>query len=39
MKLIHLQPAEPLREDSLLLTTKFPGVAGTYFIDLGMIKG
>ena len=26
-------------ESSLLFTTKFPEIPGTYFIDLGRIKG
>ena len=30
---------EPLREGSLLFTTKFPEVPGTHFIDLGRMKG
>ena len=30
---------EPLREGSLLFTTKFPEIAGTHFIDLGRMKG
>ena len=30
---------EPLREGSLLFTTKFPEIPGTHFIDLGRIKG
>ena len=30
---------EPLRGGSLLFTTKFLGVPGTHFIDLGRMKG
>ena len=30
---------EPLREGSLLFTTKFPENPGTHFIDLGRMKG
>ena len=30
---------EPLRGGSLLFTTKFPEIPGTYFIDLGKMKG
>ena len=30
---------EPLRGGSLLLTTKFPEIPGTHFIDLGRMKG
>ena len=30
---------EPLRQDSLLFTTKFPEIPGTHFIDLGRMKG
>ena len=30
---------EPFRGDSLLFTTKFPGVSGTHFIELGRMKG
>ena len=30
---------EPLRGGSLLLTTKFPKISGTHFIDLGRKKG
>ena len=29
---------EPLREGSLLFTTKFPEISGTHFIDLGRMK-
>ena len=29
---------EPLRGGSLLFTTKFPGIPGTNFIDLGRMK-
>ena len=34
-----LNAAEPLRRDSLLLTTKSPGVTGTHLIDLERMKG
>ena len=30
-----LKATEPLREDSLLFTTKSPGASGTHLIDLG----
>ena len=30
---------EPLQGGSLLLTTKFPEIPGTHFIDLGRMKG
>ena len=30
---------EPLRGGSLLFTTNFPEIRGTYFIDLGRMKG
>ena len=30
---------EPLREGSLLFTTKFPEIPGTYVIDLEMMNG
>ena len=30
---------EPLREGSLLFTTKFQEIPGTYFIDLGRMNG
>ena len=30
---------EPLQKGSLLLTTKFPDIPGTHFIDLGRMKG
>ena len=30
---------EALRGGSLLFTTKFPGIPGTHFIDLGRMKG
>ena len=30
---------EPLRGGSLLFTTKFPEISGTYFTDLGRMKG
>ena len=36
---ICLKAAEPLREDTLLFTTKSPGLLGTHLIDLGRIKG
>ena len=29
---------EPLREDNLLFTTKFPEIPGAHFIDLGRKK-
>ena len=29
---------EPLRGGSLLFSTKFPGIPGTHFIDLGRMK-
>ena len=29
----------PLREGSLLFTTKFPDILGSHFIDLGRMKG
>ena len=29
---------EPLREDSLLFSSKFPEIHGTHFIDLGRMK-
>ena len=34
-----LKVAEPLEGDSLFFTTKSPDVVGTYFIDLGRMKG
>ena len=34
-----LKATEPLWGDSLLFTTKSPGVPGTHLIDLGMMKG
>ena len=34
-----LKAAEPLGGDSLLFTTKFPEIPGTYLIDLGRMKG
>ena len=34
----YLKAAEPLRGDSLLFTTKFPEIPGTYLIDLGRMK-
>ena len=30
---------EPFRRGSLLLTTKFPEIPGTHFIDLGGMEG
>ena len=30
---------ESLRGGSLLFTTKFPGIPGTHFTDLGRMKG
>ena len=30
---------EPLREGSLLFTTKFPDIPSTHFTDLGRMKG
>ena len=30
---------EPLREGSLLFTTKFPEIPGTHLIGLGRMKG
>ena len=30
---------EPLRGGRLLFTTKFPEISGTYFMDLGRMKG
>ena len=30
---------EPLREGSLLFTTKFPEISGTHFNDRGRMKG
>ena len=33
------QGTEPLQGDSLLFTTKFPGVPGTHLIHLGRMKG
>ena len=30
---------EPLREGSLLVTTKFPDISSTHFTDLGRMKG
>ena len=35
----RLKATEPLRGDSLLLTTKFPEISGTHLIDLGLTKG
>ena len=34
-----LKATKPLRGDSLLFTTKFPGVPSTHFIVLGRMKG
>ena len=34
-----LQATESLRGDSLLFTTKSPGVSGVHLIDLGMMNG
>ena len=34
-----IKATEPLRGDSLLFTTRSPGVPGTYLIDLGRMKG
>ena len=34
-----LKATEPLQGDSLLFTTKSPGVSGTHLIDLGRMKG
>ena len=34
-----LKATEPLRENSLLLTTKFPGDPGTHLINLRRMKG
>ena len=34
-----LRSAEPSQRDSLLLTSKYPGISGTHFIDLGRMKG
>ena len=33
-----LKNTEPLRGSSLLFTTKFPEIPGTYWIDLGRMK-
>ena len=33
------QAAGPLQRESLLLTTKFPRVLGTYLFDLRRMKG
>ena len=30
---------DPLRGGSLLFTTKYPGITGTHFINLGRVKG
>ena len=30
---------EPLQRGSLLFITKFPEISGTYFTDLGRMKG
>ena len=35
----YAKVTEPQRGDSILFTTKSPGVPGTHFIDLGKIKG
>ena len=34
-----LKATEPLRRDSLLFTTQFPGVPGTHLIDFRRMKG
>ena len=34
-----LKATEPLRGDSLLFTTQFPGFPGTHLIDLRRMKG
>ena len=34
-----LKATESLRGDSLLFTTKSPGVPGVHLIDLGMMNG
>ena len=34
-----LKGTEPLREGSLLFTTKLPKIPGAHLIDLGRIKG
>ena len=37
---LFLKSTEPLKgKDSLPITTISPGVPGTYFIDLGRMKG
>ena len=33
---VKLKATEPLRGDSLLFTTRSPGIPGTYLIDLGV---
>ena len=38
MGFICLKATEPLKEDSLLFTTKFPEIPGTHLIDLGRVK-
>ena len=35
----YLKAAEPLREDSLLFSSKFQGVPGVQLIDLGGMNG
>ena len=39
MGFYYLKATEPLREDSLLFTTKIVGDVRTYYIDLGRMKG
>ena len=39
MGLNCLKATEPLREGSLLFTTKFPKIPSTHLIDLGRMKG
>ena len=39
MRFNNLKVTEPLREDSLLFTTKSPELRGTHLIDLGEMKG
>ena len=39
MRFNCIKATEPLRGDSLLLTTQSPGVPGTHSIDLGKVKG
>ena len=36
---IQLKATEPLQGDTLLFTTKSPGVPGDHLIDLGRMKG